>query len=258
MTTPLFLSTRRGAFALSVGLVTLAAAPALFAGDGGWFGTSVTGSGRPATETRAVTDFRAIATAGSIDLAVRQTGREAVSVTADDNLVPLIETVVESGSGGRTLLVRWKKGVSVRPQGPVTVNVEVKDLVALSSSGSGDIALQTLNTPALALAMSGSGDAVLDKLTTAELSVRIAGSGDVRGTGSATDLKISVAGSGDVALDQLAAEDVSVSIAGSGDVRVAANRGLRVAIAGSGDVAYTGNPATLKTSIAGSGTVSKR
>lgn len=252
-----FLPPRR-ALLIALAAGALSAAPALHAQESGWFGTSVSGSGTPATEPRAVSDFRAIAASGGIDVIVRQTGRETVEATADDNLLPLLETVVESGREGRTLLVRWKKGQSVRTRAPAKVTVEVRELVGLSSSGSGDIDLQTLKTPSLVVSLAGSGDAVLGNLSTGELSVRIAGSGDVRGNGSATGVKISVAGSGDVALDQLAAEDVSVSIAGSGDVRVAANRGLTVSIAGSGDVTYTGNPATLKTSVAGSGTVNKR
>jgi hypothetical protein len=56
----------------------------------------------------------------------------------------------------------------------------------------------------------------------------------------------------------LVADDVQIRIAGSGDASVTANKSLDVSIAGSGDVKYSGNPAALKTSTAGSGSISRR
>jgi hypothetical protein len=57
-----------------------------------------TGSGKAATETRALPEFQAIELSGSMDLKVRQGSPQSVQVQADDNLLPLLETVVE-GSG---------------------------------------------------------------------------------------------------------------------------------------------------------------
>jgi hypothetical protein len=59
-------------------------------------------------------------------------------------------------------------------------------------------------------------------------------------------------------LRELKAEEVSINIAGSGDAAVHADKSLEVRIAGSGDVVYTGNPATVSTKVAGSGSVNKR
>ena len=51
---------------------------------------STVGSGRSATETRAVEGFEAVSLEGSIDLEVRQAAQASVAVTADDNLLPQI------------------------------------------------------------------------------------------------------------------------------------------------------------------------
>ena len=56
------------------------------------------GSGRAATEARAVAPFEAIAVQGDIELEVRQSDAASLAVTADDNLLPLLETVVEGGT----------------------------------------------------------------------------------------------------------------------------------------------------------------
>ena len=215
-----------------------------------------TGSGRAATETRSVPEFQAIALSGSMDLVVRQ-GAQSVQVAADDNLLPLLETVVESGNRGATLVVRWKKGESIHTRGKVMVTVSVPTLSALATAGAGDIRVERFDTPALRVALSGSGDARLESLTTGELDIGISGSGDVAAAGSATTLKVRIAGSGDVRLADLKADDVTVSIAGSGDAAVNPAKTLKVSIAGSGDVSYTGNPA-VKSSVAGSGSVTRR
>jgi hypothetical protein len=213
----------------------------------------VVGSGVAKTEARTVSDFDAIETSGSMDLSIRQAAKEALEVQADDNLLPLIETVVES----RTLKIRFKRGESISHRTPVKVKIDVVRLNAVSSSGSGDVAVDGLKTPALKIALSGSSDAQVKDLTTDSFELKISGSSDVRGAGSAKQVKLSISGSGDAKLGDLVADDVQIRIAGSGDADVTANKTLDVSIAGSGDVKYGGNPA-LKSSTAGSGTIRRR
>ena len=214
---------------------------------------SLQGSGNSATETRNVAEFQAIGLSGSMDLVVRQGAVQSVRVQADDNLLPLLETVVDNNS----LQVRWKKGQSLNTRARVLVTVVVPKLGGLSVAGSGDVRLETFSTPALQLSLSGSGDARLEALTTDDLGIRISGSGDVTGNGTAARVKVSIAGSGDVRLADLRADDVTVAIAGSGDAAVNAQKTLQVSIAGSGDVTYTGN-AVVKSSVAGSGSVKRK
>ncbi len=216
------------------------------------------GSGNAQTQARAVTDFNAVSLAGSIDLIVRQTGKEAVEVRADDNVLALIETVVEPSGEGRTLKVRWKNGESMYAKTSAVVTVDVKDLKSIATAGSGDVKLESLKTPKFSLSLSGSGDARIDALTTDEFSVRVSGSSDVIAGGRTQRLEIRISGSGDVRTSAMQADDVAVSIAGSGDADVVANKSLAVSIAGSGDVTYAGNATNVSNSIAGSGSVKKK
>lgn len=218
----------------------------------------IQGSGKSATESRQVSDFEAISINGSFRLEVRQGTKEAVTVTGDDNLLPLIETLVEQGSNGRTLIIRSKRGESYRTRTEMKITVDVVKLVAIGSSGSGDVLVEALKTPSFKLSISGSGDATMRSLETDSMQLTIAGSGDVRAAGNAKKLRISIAGSGDAAMADLVADDVSISIAGSGDASVTANKSLTASVAGSGDVRYRGAPTELKTSVAGSGTVRKQ
>ncbi len=218
----------------------------------------VVGSGHQATEARSVSDFEAISTDGSMDLVVRQAAKEAVEVLADDNLLPLIETVVEPRAGGRTLVVRFKRGENVSYRKSIRVTVDVIRLGSITTAGSGDVEVQALKTPALKLSISGSSDARLQDLDTEAFELRISGSGDVVASGKARSVKVSIAGSGDANLKSLVADDVNVRIAGSGDANVTANKTLDVSVAGSGDVVYGGGATVVKASTAGSGSISKR
>lgn len=217
---------------------------------------STSGSGKQATESRTVAEFQGVALSASADMVVRQ-GAQQISVTADDNLLPLLETVIEPGKDGPVLHVRWKKGTNIYRSGKVLVQVSTPKLQTLAVAGSGDVKLETFTTPVLNVSIAGSGDARLEALTTDDLGVRISGSGDIVGKGSAGKLNIGIAGSGGVKFADLRADDVKISIAGSGDAAVNAQKTLAVSIAGSGDVTYTGNP-SVKSSVAGSGSVTKK
>jgi hypothetical protein len=216
------------------------------------------GSGHGAAETRSISGIAGIALRGSIDLVVRQGDQEAVTVRADDNIIPLVQTTLESSGDGRTLRIQLKPGETVRSAQKIEVTVDLIRLTALSSSGSGDIRVGVLKTPSLSLSISGSSDARLEGLDTERFDVSISGSGDVQARGRASRFEISIAGSGDVRARELNADEVHVSIAGSGDAKVTAQKSLSVSIAGSGDVEYGGGATLASSRVAGSGSVRQR
>ncbi|MEN9627189.1 MAG: hypothetical protein RJA10_415 [Pseudomonadota bacterium] len=216
------------------------------------------GSGREASESRPVSDFDAIAVSDAIDLMVRQADKESLTLTADDNVLPLVEAVVESGQRGRTLVIRLRQGETVSTRRAIKATVDVVRLTALASAGSGNTTVGSLKTPSLRLSMAGSGEMRLDGLTADALEVRVAGSGAVAGSGTAAQVKLTIAGSGDADLAALAADHVTVSIAGSGDAKVTANQSLSAKVAGSGDVVYGGAVKAVRTSVAGSGSITRR
>ena len=244
---PVSATSRRAALVTTLlGAITLTTALTSVFTPGLAHAASVQGSGNSATETRALDAFEAVALGGAINLVVRQGAQQSVQVQADDNLLPMLETLVEPGRNGNTLKVRWKReGVSggwgnsahsIQTRSKVLITVVVPKLSAVAVAGSGDVRVESFSTPSLQLSLSGSGDARLDSLTADELEVRVSGSGDVGGKGSAAKVKISIAGSGDVRLSEMRADDVSVSIAGSGDVTYTGGAQVKSSVAGSGSV----------------------
>jgi len=124
-------------------LLSLALLPA----EGRAATTTTTGSGRTATEVRALTEFEAIALVGSIDLHVRLGTPQSVELSADDNLLPLLQTTVESTAQGATLRVGWKRDESISTRSPVQVTVVVPRLSSLAGAGSGDMRVESCETP---------------------------------------------------------------------------------------------------------------
>jgi hypothetical protein len=217
----------------------------------------VNGSGQTSRQQRAVGEFQGLQVAGQINVVLRQGSAPAATVTVDDNLQALLETVVEAGQDGPTLVIRWKRGVTVSSRSSAQVDVTATRLSHLSSSGSGTLTVEAFKAGPLTAAVAGSGDLRFNGLQAETLSVAIAGSGSLAASGQTGSLSLRMAGSGNANTEALKADDVRISMAGSGDAAVQANRRLEVSVAGSGDVVYSGN-ATVKSSVAGSGSVRKR
>jgi hypothetical protein len=218
-------------------------------------GNRVAGSGRAVDEARTPGAFSAIRISGPIDVELRSSEREHVTVRFDDNLLTLVETRV-TGDATPTLEIRLQPGASFRSADNPRVTVEFKSISALAMSGNGDVHADAVRGPLLAVSISGSSDVKIDRLDVDVLGVSIAGSGDFTAAGRAAEQGYNIAGSGDINADNLVGQTIKVRIAGSGDARVHAEQMLTVSIAGSGDVVYRGTP-VIKKSVAGSGEVRK-
>jgi hypothetical protein len=192
--------------------------------------TGVRGSGTAATQTRAVAPFDGVELAGSNDLAIRVGPKQAVVVHADDNLLGLVTTQVHAGS-----LVIGNTGGSFAARSPMSVEISVPTLEALTLSGSGNISVSGIHTPRFAL--------------------RVPGSGVVYAGGTTSRLEVTVGGSGSAQLTALVARDVHAVVGGSGAIFVTATNSLDASVPGTGAIVYSGNPARVTTSVTGDGAV---
>jgi len=192
---------------------------------------SVKGSGVAKTEARDVGAFTRIRLDGSADVKVTIGDKPSLTVSGDDNILPLIDTKVEDNQ----LVITSHQSIS--PKLPLKVEITTPSLGAFAINGSGDVKITGLNEK--------------------EFAASIRGSGDMTATGAADSLKVEIKGSGDAKLDGLTAKTAAVSVSGSGDVQVNASDSLTATVAGSGDVHYKGDPKELVKSVAGSGSVTR-
>jgi Putative auto-transporter adhesin, head GIN domain len=188
------------------------------------------GSGVAATETREVASFGAVELPGSNNVTIRVGEKQAVVVHADDNLLDHATTEVRAGN-----LVIGNTSGGFETNNPMSVEVSVPSLGAVSLTGSGDVSISGIDSQ--------------------DLTVLLSGSGVLKGSGTATQLDVTLSGSGDVQLEQLIANDVHAVVIGSGRILVTATQSLDAAVPGSGVIVYSGNPKEVATAITGSGTI---
>lgn len=196
-------------------------------------GTSTQGSGAVRTETRTVSGFSAIQLGGNGDVKIEQSGTESLTITAEENLLPLLTSDVVNNE----LRLGVKDGARIDTTQPITYTVTVKDLTGME--------------------VAGSGTQTATKVKTASLRIRMAGSGSISATGTADAQDVQMAGSGTYRGSGLTSKTATVKSAGSGNAEIAVSDGLDVTIIGSGSVTYTGSP-QIKQSILGSGSLQKK
>lgn len=210
----------------------------------------VVGSGDLASEERSAENIERISLRGSGQVIVIQGAEEGVTVEADDNLLPYIETEME----GRELVLKIRDGVSVNTRNEIQYTVRVKNVSQVSISGSGDVTAGTLETDDLTLEISGSGNINVDTLAVDSLTVRISGSGNLNLGGTTREQDVTISGSGNYDAAELTSQRAAITINGAGDMTVWAEEELDIRITGSGTVRYYGSP-TITQRITGGGTV---
>ena len=214
-------------------------------------GNSVAGSGKEVTVARQVGAFSVLRLDSSIDVHAHQGATPSVTVHADDNIEPLIETVID----GDKLVVRMRKGASFHTRHDVFVDVVFTSLTGAQQHGSGDLHIDKLTAPRFESSIAGSGDLQIENAQLGQFALSVAGSGDVMLSGTADEARFGVAGSGDINARNFTARKVSVSISGSGDAHVNATEMLEAKVAGSGDITYSGHPHDVSRRVSGSGSV---
>jgi hypothetical protein len=214
-------------------------------------GESIRGSGVVTTEAREVGGFHGIALDVPANVTLRQGGREGVTITGDDNVVPLVETVVERG----TLRIRWARrdGHTIDFES-LDILVDARTIDALAVRGSGRIRAARLEAGELQAAVDGSGRIACETLDADRLEVAIRGNGRFAAAGRADSLDATLAGSGELEAPKLESRRVRVALKGSAQATVWADEALSAAIAGSGEVKYYGKP-RVNQAVAGSGRI---
>jgi hypothetical protein len=180
------------------------------------FRETVTGSGNAATEEREVGSVREVSLSGVGNLTVREGEVPSLSVTADDNILPLLETE----TSGSKLTIRTKSGFSIRPSTPINYTLTVPKLEKVSISGSGSVKAERLTGDNLSVRLSGSGSASLREVTCKELTLSISGSGKSTMSGTADKVTSKISGSGDIDAAALKVKSAEVNISGSGTASV--------------------------------------
>lgn len=196
-------------------------------------GSTIRGTGTIATESRPVAEVNGLRIENrhrvEMEVDVRVGGAPALTVEADNNLVPLVHTEVR----GNTVRV-WTDD-ELKGSRPIRVHFTVPQLTELESTGSVRTEVQGLNGSSLHVSHTGSG----------RLELR----------GILNNLDLQHTGSGSLYADGLESRSAQVDMVGSGRVNIGSVRGeaLRVTSSGSGSFYARGIVRTLDVQVQGSG-----
>jgi hypothetical protein len=188
------------------------------------------GSGVSARQARDLAAFNRVELAGSNNVVIRVGEKQSVVVRADDNFLDRVTTQVQSGE----LVIANTPG-SFTTRSPMSVEVEVP----------------TLN----ALTLTGNGNMVVSGIEAESLMVSLPGNGTLTGSGTARRLDVTVSGSGTVQFTRLVANDARAVVSGSGSIFITATKTLAASVSGSGAILYTGNPQDVTKSVSGTGAI---
>jgi hypothetical protein len=195
--------------------------------------SSVEGSGNIKTETRTINGVSSVSLVGDGLLEIEQTGTDSLTITADDNILPLLSSEVRDGE----LKLGVKNLASIEETKQIRYRLTVKGLTGLS--------------------LVGDAEADVRKLATTQLKASITGDGSIRIDGTADDQSITILGDGKYDGTGLESKTATVSITGDGKLDLAVSEKLDVKILGDGKINYTGDPAITK-SIIGDGRIDKK
>ncbi|HEX6132788.1 MAG TPA: head GIN domain-containing protein [Longimicrobiales bacterium] len=211
----------------------------------------IDGRGPVVYESRPVGSFTAISNSTNVDVEILYASNDRVWVRAEESLIPYIRTHVRNG-----VLRIYTDDVTLRPRQEMVVEVDVRMLRRIDSSGSGFIFGDLLNADRLEVNTSGSGDINLPSLLADSLIVFSSGAGDVTASGDVERLRLSMSASGRVNTEELNAFEADAAISGSGNATIRVRDYLRAVLSGSGNLRYYGSPAVDET-VTGTGRVER-
>ncbi|MHB8573873.1 MAG: GIN domain-containing protein [Dehalococcoidia bacterium] len=192
--------------------------------------TTIHGSGTLSSEKRDLDAFQAIEVGGAVELQATVGEPQEVHVTADDNILPFIETVVQDGC----LIVRTESGYDWESKAhrPL-IAVTVAHLTEVTAGGATVVALTGLSGERFRLEVSGASKA--------------------SAAGSVDRLEVEASGASSLRLNDLTASTATVEASGASSIEVSARESISGSASGASRVRCQGTQSvSLRTSGAAS------
>lgn len=191
----------------------------------------VKGDGVIKTTNQAIADFSVLVANGGYTIKW-SSGKSALTITTDQNLLPLIKTTVS----GNTLQIESEG--TLAPTKGITITLSSASLADVQLNGAVDLTASQLSGHGLKLESNGAAD--------------------INVAGSVTNLEATLSGACKLDAKALQTQSATVSLNGAsyGDVTVAGT--LNASISGTGVLTYSGNPKSVEKNVSGVGSIRPR
>ncbi len=171
--------------------------------------TPIEGSGTITTDSRSIGSFSGISIEGPFETTVSVGGQPAVTVTADDNLLPYIVTRVDGG----TLVVGFKDDTSIHDSHALRVQITTPNLSRAKAEAAAHVSVSGIAGPRFEVEVDAAA-----QLTAAGSADSISVSGSAGSVARLADVR---AGSATVDLDAAAVAELTVSGEVTGSAKAA-------------------------------------
>jgi Putative auto-transporter adhesin, head GIN domain len=208
---------------------------------------AVTGSGNVQHETRVVGEFSGVSVQSGIRGEVK-IGKQHVDLEADDNVLPLVETIIDDG----VLVVRFKPHLSLHTSSEVVVHVTAPSIDLLESSGGSKMQAELVPVDDLKIESSGGGDVQARQISVKHLRAAVSGGGALVLDGSADDVKLSMSGGSRCKGEKLQARALKLQASGGSTARLAVRESVSGSASGGSVVHVSGHPQTRVSTSGGS------
>ncbi|MCA9190774.1 MAG: DUF2807 domain-containing protein [Planctomycetales bacterium] len=186
----------------------------------------IPGSGVSLSEIRELEAFDSVSVSGVATVNIEIGELAKCEVTADDNLVPLVETKVVDGE----LQIGLSESVSMKT--PIVVDLVLPKLRGINMSGATTGLVSGLSSDSLQVDLSGASE-----LTIA--------------TGACQQVNVDTSGVAEAQLKDLVVSHAKVSTSGTSRVEVTAKESLIADASGASEVVCYGNPARVEKDTSG-------
>jgi hypothetical protein len=209
---------------------------------------SVNGSGNVITEDRPVSGVVRVQMGIPGNLEIQQGPSESLTVTGEDNILPLLTTDVRGG----TLTIRFRSSGNIHVNRPLQIALTVKNLDRLELGSSAKVTVNPITTGDFRLILSSSGTIDIQEIQADKITANLSSSGDISIKGSANQLDLQLSSSGSFQAGDLQVQEANVRLSSSGEATLWVVKDLQANISSSGNVAYYGSPSVnQKTSSSG-------
>lgn len=191
----------------------------------------IKGDGVLKTEDRSIADFSTVEVAGGYQITWAP-GKPALNISTDENLLPLIKTVVS----GNTLKIDSKE--NLRPSKNITIILSSTSLADVQLTGGNSFKASSISGQNLKLESTGASDITVD--------------------GSVTNLTATLTGASKLNAKSLQTQNSTLSLVGASDADVTVSNTLKVTITGAGSLTYSGNPQSVQQNVTGAGSIKQR
>ncbi|MCK9150825.1 head GIN domain-containing protein [Methanobacterium alcaliphilum] len=217
----------------------------------GCIGTGGTGSGNVINETKTVNGFDQVSLNGIGTLIITQGSEESLTIEAEDNIIPHIQTKVDDNK-----LEIYYDNITPSPTKSVLFHITLRDLGSVEMSGAGKLNSTNIKTKDLTLRIEGAGEGEITNLNADNIKINIIGAGNLKLSGNVDNQTININGAGEYNAPALTSKITSITINGFGKGTVNVSTILNAVINGGGSINYFGNP-KVNQEINGAGTVNK-